>query len=206
MCFFVRQSQDATSLENRFKASILEKDFFKQSTYINAFTYPHLPIISNREPNIIQHYRWGLVPLWAKDDQIKQYTLNAKIETLSEKPSFRSSLNKRCLILVDGFYEWQWLDPKGKQKQKYIITLPNNEPFALGGLWSYWEDKLTGNILNTFTIVTTAANELMSQIHNSKKRMPVILDKNNEKEWLNSTDILNFAYGSNVKLLAEISN
>jgi putative SOS response-associated peptidase YedK len=103
-------------------------------------------------------------------------------ETLSEKPSFKSSLNNRCLIYADGFYEWQWLDPKGKNKQKYLLTLPANEHFAFTGLWNQWTEKSTGETLKAFTIITTEANALMSEIHNSKKRMPAIVA--NAEAWL----------------------
>jgi len=92
-------------------------------------------------------------------------------------------------LLADGFYEWQWLDEKGKQKQKYELTLPDNELFAFAGLYSEWVDKSTGEIINSYTILTTEANELMSKIHNTKKRMPVILSADNEKNWLHGHDL-----------------
>jgi putative SOS response-associated peptidase YedK len=75
-----------------------------------------------------------LIPAWAKDKTIQQYTLNAKIETLNEKPSFKNNIKNRCLVIADGYYEWQWLDPKGKNKQKYLITLTSEEPFAFAGI------------------------------------------------------------------------
>ena len=141
---------------------------------------------------MIQPFTWGLIPFWSKDNTIQQYTLNAKIETLAEKPSFKHSINKRCLVIADGFYEWQWLDPKGKNKQKYIITLPDNGLFAFGGIWSEWVNKATGEIINTYSIVTTQANELMCEIHNSKKRMPVILTPEFEQAWLGGTNTKEF--------------
>ena len=117
--------------------------------------------------------------------------MNAKIETINEKPSFRQSVNNRCLILVDGFYEWQWLDEKGKKKQRYLLALPKDELFCLAGIWNIWVDKSTGEIINTYTILTTEANELMAKIHNSKKRMPVIVNKENEENWLKGLEIKN---------------
>lgn len=92
-----------------------------------------------------------------------------------EKPSFKDSINKRCLVIVDGFYEWQWLDKVGKSKQKYLITHKQDEPFAFAGLYNDWLNPATGDIRRTYTIVTTEANELMAEIHNNKKRMPVSL-------------------------------
>jgi putative SOS response-associated peptidase YedK len=101
-----------------------------------------------------------------------------------EKPAFRTSVNNRCLVLADGFFEWQWLDPKGKVKQKYMLNLPNKAAFAFAGLWSEWTDRVTGEVIVTYTIMTTEANALMAEIHNNKRRMPIILTPENEKLWL----------------------
>lgn len=192
MCFFSRQSKKAVELEQRFNAKIENLHAFESSNYINGFDFPKTPVIINSDVSVIKHFQWGLIPSWAKDDSIKKYTLNAKIESLNEKPSFRNSVNKRCLVIADGFYEWQWLDPKGKSKQQYLITLPNDELFSFGGIWSEWTDNNTGEIMNTYSIVTTEANDLMSRIHNSKKRMPLILNKENENDWLSKKPVLEF--------------
>lgn len=183
MCFTSRLSKKAQALQNRFKAEFVNIDIVIPEVN-NAFQYPETPLITNKEPGIIQLFNWGLIPAWAKDDSIKKMTLNARIETINEKPAFRNSVKNRCMILADGFYEWQWLDPKGKNKQKYLITLPDNEAFAFAGLWSEWVNKETGEISKTYTILTTEANEMMSEIHNSKKRMPVILKQESEADWL----------------------
>lgn len=127
-----------------------------------------------------------------------QNRFNAKFETIHEKPAFKNSVNNRCLVITDGFYEWQWLDEKGKNKQKYLIALPDNEAFAFAGLWNKWIDKATGEIFKTYTILTTEANELMSRIHNSKKRMPVLLNDKNEMNWLNGQEIKS----EDIKLMA----
>jgi putative SOS response-associated peptidase YedK len=121
------------------------------------------------------------------DKNSRKHTLNARIETLKELPSFRDAAKNRCLILVDGFYEWKWLDPKGKEKQQYLISMPNDEPYAIGGIYSEWIDKETGEIMLTYAMVTTEANELMAEIHNTKKRMPLILTPDNEKLWLDAS-------------------
>ena len=192
MCFNIRINKDPEYIKGRFRARFEPVDWFQKQTTINGFTFPKTPVIAHNKPDVIQPFTWGLIPFWAKDNTIQQYTLNAKIETLAEKPSFKNSINKRCLVIADGFYEWQWLDPKGKKKQKYLITLPNDELFAFGGIWSEWVNKATGEILNTYTIVTTQANELMSEIHNSKKRMPVILTPENESDWLKGADTKEF--------------
>jgi len=192
MCFHCRQSKKAQELINRFNAEIKQRTFFNPQEHINGFTFPVMPVIINNDPNVIDHYNWGLIPNWAKNNDIRRFTLNAKIETLNEKPSFKNIVNQRCLVIVDGFYEWQWLDLKGKNKQKYIITKPNNELFTFGGIWSEWKNPETKLIERSFSIVTTQANELMSKIHNSKKRMPVILNPDNEKSWLYGDSLSNF--------------
>ncbi len=188
MCFYFRQSKDAITLENRFKAKVHDKELFKAFEKINAYTFPKASIITNNDPNKIELYQWGLIPQWAKDNDIRKFTLNARIETIKEKPAFRNAVKNRCIIPADGFYEWQWLDSKGKQKQPYFISLPNDDLFAFAGLWSEWVDKTTGELFKTYTILTTEANTLMREIHNSQKRMPVILTKKNENEWLNGMD------------------
>jgi putative SOS response-associated peptidase YedK len=197
MCFHSKLSKKAQALQNRFKAKFENVDILLPEIY-NAFQYPKTPVITNREADKIQLFNWGLIPAWVKDDTIKKITLNARIETIAEKPAFKGSIKNRCLILADGFYEWQWLDTKGKNKQKYLITLPDDEAFAFAGLWSEWIDKSTGELIKTYTILTTEANELMSKIHNSKKRMPVILSKKTEIEWLKGEKINTF----NIELLA----
>lgn len=189
MCFHSKQSKSAQELKQRFKANFKDEHLFQPAVY-NGFQHPKTPIITNKQPSEIQLFNWGLITFWAKDDSMKKNTLNARIETINEKPSFRSSVTNRCLVLADGFYEWQWLDEKGKQKQKYELALPDNTPFAFAGLYSEWVDKSTGEIINTYTILTTEANELMSKIHNTKKRMPVILSADNELNWLNGHDLI----------------
>jgi len=191
MCFHSKQSKSAQELKLRFKAKFENEEEYQPTQY-NGFQHPKTPIITNEKNNTIQLYNWGLIPHWANDDSIKKFTLNAKSETIHEKPSFKNAVQNRCLILIDGFYEWKWLDAKGKNKQKYLITLPNNEAFAFAGLYSNWLDKNNGEITKTYTILTTEANELMSEIHNTKKRMPIILSPTNEINWLQGdTAILN---------------
>lgn len=192
MCFHSKQSKSAQEVENRFYAIIEDYENFHSSDHYNGFTHPYTPVITNQDQKLIQQFQWGLIPFWAKDDKIKKNTLNARIETITEKPSFRNAVNNRCLIIADGFFEWQWLDPKGKQKQKYLITLPDNGLFAFGGIYSQWTNKASGEIINSYSIVTTAANELMSEIHNTKKRMPLILSKENERDWLSDIPIQDF--------------
>lgn len=184
MCFHSKQTKNAVAAEKRFNAVVEDLINFQPNEHFNGFSYPQTPVITSVSPGIISHFNWGLIPAWAKDNSIRQYTLNAKIETLNEKPSFRNSINKRCLVLADGFYEWQWLDSKGKKKQKYLITLPNNELYAYAGIWSEWVDTVLGKTVQSYSIITTEATGIMREIHNSKKRMPVILTPDIENEWL----------------------
>jgi putative SOS response-associated peptidase YedK len=201
MCFHSKQTKDAVTAEKRFNAVVESLVDFQPTEHFNGFAYPQTPVITGVNRHLIQHFRWGLIPEWATDDTIRQFTLNAKIETLNEKPSFRNSVNKRCLVIADGFYEWQWLDSKGKRKQKYEITLPGKGLFAFAGIWSEWQSTQTGELMKSYSIVTTEASGLMREIHNSKKRMPVILTPENEQEWLDNQSLKEFE-SVNVELLA----
>jgi putative SOS response-associated peptidase YedK len=202
MCFHSKQTKLALEVENRFKAEIKDIQNFKPSANINGFNFPKTPVIIDNKPNEIIHYNWGLIPTWSKDEDIRKMTLNAKIETVDEKPSFRNSVNKSCLVIANGFYEWQWLDSKGKNKNKFEIGIGNDELFAFAGIYSEWVDKTTGEIRNTYAILTTEANPLMAEIHNTKKRMPVILKQEDESNWLKKESISNFAYPYQHNLIA----
>lgn len=184
MCFHLKQKKRRAELEERFEAECIDEDAYITADHLNGFDHPRTSIITAQRPSEIQAFHWGLIPSWADDISFRKNTLNAKIESIAEKPSFKDCLSQRCIILVDGFYEWQWLDPKGKSKQKYLISRPNDEAFALAGLWNKWTDKQSGESISTYTILTTEANELMSIIHNSKKRMPMALSREEEKNWL----------------------
>jgi len=186
MCYHVSVTIKGLGLAKRFKARFPEAKVFKPVYHASAFSFPFLPVITNRDAQKIQLFRWGLVPHWVKDEKsaetMRIYTLNAKAETVFEKPSFRSSIKaKRCLVLVDGFYEWQHV---GKKAYPYYVALKKHAPFALGGIWDEWVHPKTGELFSTFSIVTTRANSLMEKIHNTKKRMPLVLEKADETQWL----------------------
>lgn len=163
--------------------------------YVNGFEHPRLYTIINQNGLTGTRFNWGLIPAWVKDEkqahEIWNQTLNARGETIFEKASFKDSANsKRCLILVDGFYEYHHF--KGKTYPFFIQPKAPDVPFIFGGLWSEWVNKETGEIIRTATIVTTEGNALMSKIHNNPKasgpRMPVILEPKDINVWLNSTD------------------
>lgn len=137
-------------------------------------------VVPNDGENRMDFFVWGLVPGWAKDPSIGERMINARAETLTEKPSFRNAFRwRRCLILADGFYEWQTI-PGQKSKQPVRILLKSAKPFALAGLWERWQSPDGSNLL-TCAIITTGPNELMASIHN---RMPVILPESGYTTWL----------------------
>jgi len=124
--------------------------------------------------------KWGLIPSWAKDPKIGSRQINARGETVATKPSFRAAFKaRRCLVVADGFFEWKQLSAKAKQP--YYIHRQDDEPFGFAGLWEQWRDPGGGEIVDSCTIITTEANEMMTALHN---RMPVILGKNEHQQWL----------------------
>ena len=158
--------------------------------HASGFSHPELLIYTDRSPNFPEVATWGLVPHWVKDDEQRKklwnQTLNARGETIFEKPSFRNAAkNNRCIVYVDGFYEHHHF---GGKTYPFFIKQNNNEPLALAGLWSEWENKETGGVINTFSIVTTQGNPLLAKIHNNPKlkgpRMPFILPSELEDKWL----------------------
>lgn len=123
--------------------------------------------------------RWGLIPFWAKDPAIGNRMINARAETVAEKPSYRAAFrHRRCIVLADGFYEWRH---DGDVKTPYFISLASGEPFALGGLWEHWRDKQSDNEIESATLITLAANEFMESLHH---RMPMVLEPGAADAWL----------------------
>lgn len=159
----------------------------------SGFSHPELLIYTDRSPLFPEVATWGLIPHWVRDrEQQKKLwnsTLNARGETIFEKPSFRdAALHKRCIIYIDGFYEHHHFNRK---TYPYFIFKKDKSPIALAGLWSEWIDPDTGGLHTSFTIVTTTGNQLLSKIHNNPKlkgpRMPLILTNQSiEKQWLSS--------------------
>ncbi|MFB2918882.1 SOS response-associated peptidase [Aerosakkonema funiforme] len=139
---------------------------------------PTLLVNSEDKETELKMLRWGLIPSWAKDIKMGAKLINARAETVAEKPAFRSAFkHRRCLVLADGFYEWQEQDGK---KQPFYFRLEDGKPFAFAGLWERWE-KGEGDAIASCTIVTTEANDVMRPIHD---RMPVILDPKDYETWL----------------------
>jgi len=137
-------------------------------------------VVANDGTNKADFFVWGLVPSWAKDPTIGSHLINARSETLAEKPAFRSAYKyHRCLIFADGFFEWQ-AQPGSKSKVPHFIQLKSEKPFAFAGLWEHWQSP-DGSEIKSATIITTGPNELMVSIHN---RMPVILPTEAYAQWL----------------------
>jgi putative SOS response-associated peptidase YedK len=186
LCYHTSLARSADYLEKRFQAKFEQRNLFEPIYHHSGFSTPLHPVIANESVQSISLFQWGLVPFWTKDEvsaeRIRTQTLNAKAETIHQKPSFRASIiTKRCLVLVDGFYEWR---EEGKKKYPYYISLASNDAFALAGIWDRWLNNRTGEVKETFSIVTTRANPLLERIHNTRKRMPVILRQEDETKWL----------------------
>ncbi len=196
MCYHSSVAATFEQLSNHYQKPFLGEfpSFFSPTNivgyHLNGFNFPLLPILSQENPNSFSFANWGLIPSWIKSQEeaesIKLNTLNAKIETLLEKPSFKQAVvSQRCLIPLTGFFEWQQIN--AKEKQPYFIHLKNRHIFSAAGLSENWINPENQQTVRTFSIVTTEANGLMSEIHNTKKRMPFILSNEAEQLWLNQT-------------------
>jgi len=203
MCYDIKASLEAQlkRAERAGDLQAIEEIIVKLAPYsglplyhTTGFAHPRLLIYTDRSPYYPELATWGLVPDWVKDQsQLKKIwnnTINARGETIFEKPSFRTSAkNRRCIIYVDGFYEHHHFQ---KSVYPFYIHAKNKRPLALAGLWSEWADPETGELLITFTIVTTMGNRLLETIHNNPKlagpRMPLILPNELEDAWLDTID------------------
>lgn len=140
-------------------------------------------VVANTGQNKVDFFVWGLIPAWAKDPGIGNRMINARAETLAEKPSFKAAYRRRrCLVLADGFYEWR--KNPDKSKTPVYIQLESKEPFAFAGLWEVWHSPQGDEVLSC-TIITTEPNEFMAKIHN---RMPVILPRAAYEQWLDPAE------------------
>ncbi len=156
----------------------LDRPEFEVSPRYNIAPTQRLPVLTQEQPRHLQLMRWGLVPSWAKDPAVGNKMINARAETLAEKPAFREALKeRRCLIPADGFYEWQ---QTGFGKLPQHIHLIAGGLFTIAGLWESWRDG-EGRELRTFTLITTTPNDLMATIHD---RMPVIIPPAMRNIWL----------------------
>ncbi|HAL16536.1 MAG TPA: hypothetical protein DCP32_07240 [Anaerolineaceae bacterium] len=186
MCGRVTLALDPIELRQAFGLSEMPEEWLPR--YNIAPTQP-VAVITDAAARTVEFMRWGLVPSWAKDISIGSKLINARAETVTEKPSFRSAFaHRRCLILADGFYEWQKTGTKSPSIP-YYLHLTNGGPFAFAGLWEFWQSP-EGDELKTCTIITTEANARVAPVHD---RMPVILNPQTVWNWLRD--------GSNESLL-----
>ena len=175
MCGRYSLKADLEDVQRRFE--FLADELTYSPRYNIAPTQPVLAV-TNGEGKKTSYMRWGLIPSWAKSASVGNHLINARAETVAERNSFRTALiRRRCLVLADGFYEWQ---RAGSARWPMRIVIASREPFAFAGLWDTWCDP-NGEIVRSCTIITTEANELLRPIHN---RMPVILPREMESFWL----------------------
>ncbi len=201
MCYYVEVKFTKKEVKDIFNIKTSNAQF-EAGSFINGFAHPYLPIIKNdTAETLTTDYSWGLVPSWAKDIDRRKNALNARIETIDSLPTFKNINQNRCLILASGFFEWRWLDKAGKKKEKFIIKSQTEAIFSFAGLYDTWLNPLNGQIINSFTMVTTQANEVMSYVHNHKQRMPIVLKRKDEVLWLDSNVPINefaFPYESDI--------
>lgn len=183
MCGRSSLTKTEKELEERFRANFYSEDLERYNPLPNfnvAPTQLH-PVITQQEPEIIHLYRWGLIPFWAKDMKIGAKMINARIETIAEKPAFRQAFEKRrCLVPFDGYYEWM-KTPEGKIP--YRIKMTNTDIFTMAGLYEVWRGT-EGKVIYSFTIITKEAEPVIAHLHD---RMPMILLPEQEKLWIDSS-------------------
>lgn len=180
MCGRSSLTKTEKELEERFKATFYSEDLERYNPIPNFNIAPTqmVPVITQDDPGHLSVYRWGLIPFWAKDVRIGSKMINARIETILEKPSFKKAVEKRrCLVPFDGYYEWMKVN---SVKIPYRIKRRDDDIFSLAGLYEKWRST-EGQTIHSFTIITREADPAMSMIHD---RMPFMLDKENEKNWI----------------------
>lgn len=171
---------DRALLKKRFDITLFPQEVLRPR--FNISPSQNVPVILNESPKAIKMARWGLIPFWAKDEKIGYKMINARSETIAEKPSFRNSIKKRrCLILCDSFYEW---NREGETKIPFRIMMKDENYFAMCGIWDIW--KKDDKEIISCSIITTGPNKVMKKIHD---RMPVILPREKETLWLSDLDI-----------------
>lgn len=179
MCGRFTSKAKPEEIEKEFKVGKLNPKLFAPRFNI-APTQTIAAVLEQHGERIVNELRWGLIPSWAKDDKIGSKMINARAETLAEKPSFKNAFkSRRCIIPASGFYEWQ---KKGAgAKQPFYFYLKDKDVFGFAGLWEEWLDKESGELVETCTIITTEANKVLEPVHD---RMPVILKPKDYDEWL----------------------
>lgn len=178
MCGRFTLTVDIEDLQEAFPG--VDFSFYLKPSY-NIAPSHNVLAITNTEPKKAKQYHWGLIPSWAKDKKIAYKMINARAETLAEKPSFKNPYRKkRCLIFSDGYFEWK---KEAKDKVPIYIRMKSGKPFTFAGLWETWKQG-DQPVINSCTIITTEANESLKDVHH---RMPVILKNSDYDQWLDSS-------------------
>jgi putative SOS response-associated peptidase YedK len=190
MCYNYSIAKTAAEIAHRYNISVRPQAINPEPLFyhVNGFKYPSLPIVYQDDISgnmKLEFMRWGLIPGWVKGEEqaakIRSMTLNARADTVHQKPSFRAAFRYRpCLVPATGYFEW--MDVNGK-KYPFYIFLTDAQVFSFGGIWEEWVNEKTGEILRSFAILTCEANSLTAKIHNTKKRMPLILEQQSEDLW-----------------------
>jgi len=195
MCYHIKQTTALDILAEKMGLNEQKgnhQDLFEPQSHTNGYTFSWVPIVTNEHPKQMRLGKWWLMPSWEKEWNPKvRNTLNTRVEKIEESRSmcFKYQEN-HATMLVDGFYEWQHvssINKKGKkevEKERHMIIMPKGDPFHLACLFADWYYPEIGATIKTVSILTRPANSLMSHIHNTKKRMPVVLDKAMAHEWL----------------------
>lgn len=184
MCYHTALIAEPQQLARRFdrKADLIRE--FRPTYHASAFSHAEYPVVTADKE--IQYYRWGLIPFWTHDLEdaltYRSRTINARAETIFTKPSYRKPIcERRCLVPASGFFDWRHEDDR---KIPYYVTVENEEILAFAGIYDVWHNEVTNEEVYTYSIITTRANKMMSYIHNTNCRMPVILCREAEQMWL----------------------
>jgi putative SOS response-associated peptidase YedK len=183
MCGRSSLTKTEKEIEARFRATFYTDELQRYNPLPNYNVAPTdmVPVVTGEDSHHLQIFKWGLIPFWAKDKGIGAKMINARIETLTEKPAFKNLMaTHRCIVPMDGFYEWK---TEGKIKTPFRIVTTDQDIFSAAGLWDIWHVPDTGEIIRSFTVITTPPNRMMEKIHD---RMPAILLPENEKLWLDT--------------------
>ncbi len=198
MCGRSSLTKSEKELEARFKATFYSEDLAKYNPLPNYNVAPThvMPVITNKDPDHFLPLRWGLIPFWSKDIRMGYKLINARIESILEKAAFKSAVEKRrCLVPMDGYYEWK---KDGGKKLPFRIVTIDQEIFSVAGLWENWKSP-DGHLIRSFTVLTQPASESIAHIHD---RMPAILTKDQELDWLD----MNISPGEALTIIAPYSD
>jgi putative SOS response-associated peptidase YedK len=186
MCYHTSVQITAKDLVKIFNAPFPKEEKYKVLYLADGFAHPDMAVLSHEQERSLNIYSWGLIPLWAKDwnhaVKVRNHTLNARLEDVFKKPSYRAAiLSRRCVIPVTGIFEWKDI---GKERIPFYIHPKEHPVFYLAGIYSHWTDPSTRDQITTFSLLTCVANEMMNDIHSGVKHMPLMLDREVIDDWI----------------------